>query len=86
MKLISGVQEFTFEPDVIVKIVGVGAVYTYQATGGGSTAVFGCNDLELTEWVFILSMEAGDSACVMHSWRFLKSTGAAVIVCSRGSR
>lgn len=84
MKVISGVQQFfvTVEP---IKLVGVGATYTYQTTGG-SVAIYGCNDLILNQWVLIMSMDSGDSACVIHSWRYIKSTGTGSTLCSRGSR
>lgn len=85
MKVISGVQEF-FVREEPTKVIGVGATYTYQATGTGSVSIYGCNDILLDEWVFILSMAAGDSACVIHSWRYLKAIGDATATCSRGSR
>lgn len=85
MKTISGVQQF-FVTEEPIKLVGVGATYTYQATGIGSASVYGCNDLIINDWVFILFMDVGDSACVLHSWRYIKSIGDAVVTCSRGSR
>ena len=84
MKTISGVQQF-FVTEEPIKLVGVGATYTYQTTDG-SAAVYGCNDLIIGDWVFILSMQINDSACVIHSWRYIKSIGTGVVTCSRGSR
>ena len=60
-----------------------GSVYTYQSSDIG--ILQGSNDPNIG-WVDIYSFtKANDSAVIMHSWTYLKYTGAGYLVQSQDS-
>lgn len=66
-----------------VVITGNGAnTFTYQITGSGTATIQGSNDG--TNWFQIASPLAPPNSLVaVHSWRYLKSDGAANVLVSR---
>lgn len=56
--------------------------YSYQITGTGTATIQGSNDNE--NWIDIATaLAAPNSLVVIHSWKYLRSTGTANVLVSR---